>query len=1182
MISKVYPFSEGEPISSYVKKADFPAGRIIVNGAVITRDDYGIRDGDEIIIAPAVRFDPYTWAAIGSYIWTAVVYTAVSYAVSYGINSLFARKPSRGTTSSGLDESSQTYGWDGIRTTQEIGTPVPIVYGEHMVGGNIVNQFLSLDGDKHYVNALIALGEGEIDSISSVYINDNPRENFDGITYEEKLGTNTQSVIANFEDLHDVNSVNVSLTKNNAHTYTTVLTNVKGFDINLTFPSGLFQVGSDGSVSAWSVTYRVEYKIHTDGSYTDLGTTTISYTSRTSLHRIYSKRGLTAGQYDIRVTRTSDDSSISPTMMGDLTWTSLDEIRTDDLAYPNTALIGIKALATDQLNGSTPNFTIKLKGKKISVPDVKNGGTSVAWANYYYDSDTSQYKLLSDGTVLSWDGTTYITAWSANPVWCLYDLLVNTRYGLGESIDSTMIDLPSFVSMSKYCENRVPDGNGGYEKRLRLDIVLDGSTRALDMVVQIAQSFRGLVFYSSGTIKIKIDKQGTPVQLFGMGNIVQGSFSQSWLGVKDRFNVVEVQYLDSTKLYAQEKIAVFDDASIVAGDPVRKQDLRVFCTSVSQAYREARFFLWRNKYIKRAVSFQVGIDAICCEAGDLISISHDVPAWGASGRVVSGTSNTITIDKDYTLESGKTYAVSVRHADDSIEEKTITTAIGTYSTFTISGTFATTPSAYDVFAIGEITIETKPFRVQDIKINGDHTAEINAIEYNASIYDDTAPSLPPVYSQLDLGLANVSNLSLTERLVVMNDGTIQSCIDVWWGRTDLTSYKVMANRCRVYLSDNGGSSYVLMGETSGTNYSIISNLVDGLQYKVVVVSLGVDGSENAITGSPSALITLVGKSAPPADVTAFLCNQSRDRLYFSWAGVSDLDLSGYEIRYGQSWDVGYALATQLKSTRHIELSFPEGTISYWIKAIDTTGNYSDNATEAVITVDNIPFVNIIDEWVEETAWSGTKTDVSKVGDNLELNTGILSGTYVTSVRDIGYVASFRIGIEDTVVDATSSVDTEWDDSATLEFDDSETARFSGTEISGAVTYEIKTSDDNVTWSAYRTWQAGEYRCRYFQIRATLTRASAGTTLQLTNMYYYADLPDVDEMQDATVSVAGTGAVITFAKTFHEDPALNVTILTGSGVYWLATSLSTTGVTIKLYDTSGTAQTGTLRVHIHGV
>ena len=107
-------------------------------------------------------------------------------------------------------------------------------------------------------------------------------------------------------------------------------------------------------------------------------------------------------------------------------------------------------------------------------------------------------------------------------------------------------------------------------------------------------------------------------------------------------------------------------------------------------------------------------------------------------------------------------------------------------------------------------------------------------------------------------------------------------------------------------------------------------------------------------------------------------------------------------------------------------------------------------------------------------------------------------------------------------------------------------------------------------------------CRYFQLQMTITRASTGKTIQCSQFNYYADLPDVDDLLDAEVTVAADGVDVAFNKTFHFDPAVNVTILDGDGVYWKISSLSTTGCTVKLYDASGTTKTGNIRLHIHGV
>ena len=1192
------PFNRNKILLSYLGECGFEYNelRIIVTGRRVQDLGIVLKDKDEIILTPEIKVPAVIWWLPW---WAELIYAVVAYAamaamVIYSIYSAFQkpRTPSFGT-GEGLDEGSPTYGWDGIQTMQDVGIPIPIVYGEHRVGGNIINQFIRTDGDKQYLNILLALCEGEIEDIGDVEINENPSANFAGITLTERLGTNTQTSISNFNDSHSIQSFNINLTKNNKQKKTTVKTDVTAFELNLTLVGGLFQQPTGGNIQSWSVTYSVEYRVYNVGNgdednWSTPVSTTISALSRSNVRRVYRKAGLTAGQYDIRVTRTSDDSSLDPMKQGDLYLMGIDEITQDEpLIYPNVAVLGIEALATDQLNGAVPNITVLLKAKKISVPKIMYGGAEVDWENYYWDG-VSAWKRFSDDAECTWDNSTYVTKYSANPIWCMKDLLINTRYGLGDYITASLLDNAELLEMAKYCEERVSDGEGGYEKKFRLDIVIDSSTRALDLITQLTATFRTFPFYSAGAIKLKIDKADTPVQMFGMGNIIANSFQENWKSIKEIPNVIEIQFLDKDKDYKQEIISVQDEAALAVGDPVRKKSLRLFCTRQSQCIREGRYVLNIAKNINRTITLKAGIDAIACQAGDLINVSHDVPQWGFSGRVQANSTTTrIYLDRDITIESGKTYRIRIRFSDDTQEERTVSNDVGIWNYINVNDAFGQQPLMYDVYAIGLENIVIKPFRVVALKRSGNNEVEINAIEYDEDVYNTDTIVLPDNnYSALTFETPDVAGLTLTERLVKLNDGTIENVIDVWFQKP-IDSTKVLAyEKAKIYLSDDNGASWGYKGETSGIHFAIIGNLIDGITYKVAVTSVAYNRLENAIANSPQSTIQLIGKSAPPSNVTTFLVNQSRDRLYFGWIHITDIDLSGYEIRCGGSWDTAEVLASNIKNNNLILLNFRTGASqSYWIKAIDTSGNYSTTAKVAVITIDNIPFTNIIISYSEQTGWAGTKTHTSKVGNNLEIDATYLTGTYVAPVRDIGFVATFKIGVG-TII--TVSGDATWQDFGEGTFADSETLRFLGEEIAGATTFEIRTSVDGVdpdvnTWTAWLPWQAGDYKCRWFQLRMTMNRVSTAQVLQCSEFNSYADLPDIDVFGNDTVSVAADGKAVTFSKVFHENPSVNIDILSGDGyVHKFSVVPSITGFTVKLYDLSGTAQTGAFDFHAHGV
>lgn len=1168
--------------------------RVIVRATLVKDFGQTVRDGEEIIITPKVG-DPIGaliyFLTASLFVQAQIVFAVASialtaYSIYQAITAGQPKLPSFGslTTDGSLEASSPTYGWEGIRSTQDVGIPIRILYGEHRVGGNIINQYVRTNGDKQYLNLLFGICEGEVESISDMKINQNPAANFDGITTTTRPGTNNQAVIPNFQDQHSVVSLNAHLVKDDPYTTTTILTDVEAFELTFSLPNGLFQVDSQGAVSSWQVDYKVEYRVSGGGAYTNLGTTSINDKNKTAVKRVFRKAGLSPAQYDIKVTRTSQDPTIGvPQKVGDLYLTAVDEITTEDLAYPNLALVAVEALATDQLSGATPNFTFLVKGLKIRVPDVRYSGNAIAWEDYYWDDVALAFKRLSDSGACTWDGVTFITAYCANPVWCMRDLLTNTRYGLGEYIDTSAIDDDVLLEMAKECDLRVADGFGGYEKKHRLDVSIDSLSSAVDVVTQLTATFRAFAFYTQGTVKISIDRPDDIVQVFGMGNIVKSSFIQNWKSWKERPNVLEITFNDKNKDYEQEIASIVDEESLTAGEQIRKKTIRLFCTRLSQALREGRFALNVGKNVKRFVVLKSAIEAVVCQSGDLIGVSHDIPQIGFSGRVVAGSTTTrVMLDRSIIVEGGKTYVVMVRFADDTIVEKAVTNAAGTYNYVDVGSAFGQAPAAFDIYAFGETNIETKPFRVVGIRRESRGDVEITGIEYIPAIYTADAIVVPENnYSALSLAVPFITGLSLTERDTRLSDGSVQIAIDVYFRRPELAAYRFNQYvKARVYISDDAGASWRFAAETTGEYVSITKDVAKSTNYKVAVASVGGAGFETAVALSPSASIAVSGKNIAPSDVSSFVVNQSRDRLLFGWAHVTDVDLSGYEIRYGDSWGAGTVLATGLKNNTFSIFNFRIGSSqSYWIKAIDTSGNYSTNATEGVITIDNIPFTNTVNQYAEETGWSGTKVDTEISGDNLILSTGKLTGTYETGVKDIGFVATAKIGIEQIV---TAGGDRRFDSDAAATFADSPTDRFSGAELAGAATFEIKTSEDNVTWTAYAAWVASDYRFRYFQIRMTLTRDSLDIDLQCSQFDYYVDLPDVDEYGSGSVSDTTNGLDVTFAKTFFQEPVVAISILSGTGVYWRVSSKDTAGFTIKLYDVAGVSVTGDFEFHAHGV
>lgn len=947
-------------LRDYLEAADFPIGehRAILMGKNISPEEYELTypaDGDEIIVLPDIQVNAIISAVV--FVINAAITYAIAhpfltamylYSIYYYLNQ--PKPPDFSGTGSGIADGSPTYGWDGIRTVQNVGVPMPIVYGEHRVGGSVWGQYITSSGDKNYLHQIVALSEGEISHIGDLFINDNPASNFDGITIHKRYGENVQDVVPNFNDIHNMYYIGANLTHLNTYNYTTVDNDVEAFAVHLTFPGGLFQVNQDkGAVESWSVTYNIQYKAVGAPTFIDLGDTTISDKTRSAIRRVFRQTGLAPDKYEIKVTRTSADSTLDPQKTGDLTLAYIDEIKTDDLSYPNTALIGVTALATDQLSSNSPNYTVDIEGVKVLCPKILNMGIPVAWDDYYWDPDNETYRLLSNDVPLDWDGETYEVQYCANPVWCLRDLLTNPRYGLGGEIDVSNLSAGNLLEMSQYCEEKVPNGNGGYEKRFRLDVVLDSDTKAFDTIYQLCSTFSAYPVYSGGQIFFVIDKPGDIAQLFGMNNIVKGSFTQSWKSAREMYNVVEVIFMNKDNGYRQETIG-YDNDGLLKDKPDKVNMLRLFTTRTSYAYRAARYAWKVAHYVNRMVTFKTGIEGIVANPGDLIGVSHDIPQWGFSGRVESGsTSSVIKLDREVTVAPDKTYAIFVQYSNGQKEERIVSSPVGSHSEITVSEPFSQVPAAFDSYSFGETHRTIDKFRIISMQRENNYDVLITATEYNENVYDD-ASFVSPVsnVSSLSRVVPNVENLVLSEENITHGDGHISYIINVDWTRPETTESDIFTfQKVKIYISDNAGESWILAGETDDNKFSIKEGLFAGQTYRVVVVSTG-QGGQNAISTSPYDDIELTGKTTVPADVVNFAYN-FEDSLILTWNENPEPDIDVYEIRdVDNSWGVDNAnLIFRGDATRHEYRPAVRNPGTLYIRARNTSGLYSESSVSVV-------------------------------------------------------------------------------------------------------------------------------------------------------------------------------------------------------------------------------------------
>lgn len=395
------------------------------------------------------------------------------------------------------------------------------------------------------------------------------------------------------------------------------------------------------------------------------------------------------------------------------------------------------------------------------------------------------------------------------------------------------------------------------------------------------------------------------------------------------------------------------------------------------------------------------------------------------------------------------------------------------------------------------------------------------------------------------------------------------------------------------------SEWTNLGQATGTIFEL-NNAIDGALYNIRARSVNSFGVRSSWTTDSHEVI---GKTAPPQDVTGFSINVVGPNAYLTWEPVSDLDLSHYRIRHarettGASYANSIDLVTKVPRPG-VFASVPAMTGTYFIKAIDKIGNESLNPAEIVAIIDGIQGLNVVETITESPTFSGTKTEVNVTEDGyLVLDTSIdfdsatgdfddypgdfdggggttsTEGTYYFSnTVDLGSVYTSRVTANITV-DRLDYVNL-FDD-AEGDFD-TRTGLFDGdpnTYGDTNVIFYISTTEDDPAgspvWTDYRQFYVGDYKARAFRFKIVLSSENGDSSPRVKTLSVTVDMPDRVTSGDNIASGAGAYSV-TFSPAFKTAPAIGIAAQNlQQGDYYAISSKSASGFTITFRNSSGTA------------
>ncbi|GAA3704441.1 hypothetical protein GCM10022421_09060 [Oceanisphaera sediminis] len=475
---------------------------------------------------------------------------------------------------------------------------------------------------------------GPVDGLESVYLNDTPvlnadaSANFSGVDIAWRAGHQVQDILPEQSALETEVAVSAEVKQSTPLVRTITNPDVNRVRVTIGVSALIYRnEHSDREGSA------VELRIETgsDGAWTLAKQVVISGKTKspyTESHVVGPPS--TVRPWNVRVVRVTPDST-SDSLQNQTQWHSYTEIIDAKLTYPNSALVGLR-FDSDQFQ-SIPRRNYHLYGLIIQVPSN-------------YDPNARTYSGI-------WDGS-FKPEWTDNPAWILYDLLTNTRYGMGRAMAGFAPDKWRLYEVAQYCDQLVDDGWGGQEPRFTCNLFIADQRQAYQVINDLASVFRGMPVWDGLQLGVNQDRPQDSVWQFNNSNVIDGQFRYQSSARKSRHTAVQVEYLDKDNGWEKQTEYVQDDELIA------RYGLNLFkatafgCTSRGQARRVGQWMLVTEKLERQQVAFEVGREGLVCLPGDIIDvIDNQYAGTRLGGRVLAVAENVVTLDAPITLTAGQ-------------------------------------------------------------------------------------------------------------------------------------------------------------------------------------------------------------------------------------------------------------------------------------------------------------------------------------------------------------------------------------------------------------------------------------------------------------------------------------------------------------------------------------------------
>ncbi|SYJ17490.1 TipJ family phage tail tip protein [Klebsiella pneumoniae] len=812
---------------------------------------------------------------------------------------------------------------------------------------------------------LLALGEGEFAgglTGKDIYLDGTPLENadgsqnFSGVSWEFRPGTQAQTYIQGIPGTENEISVGTEVSSKTAWTHTFTNTQLSAVRVRLKWPS-LMKQEDDGDVVGNTVKYAID--LQTDGGAWQTvletavtGKTTSGYERS---HRIDLPQA--GSTWTLRLRKISPDAN--SVKVGDvMTLQSYTEVIDAKLRYPNTALLYIE-FDSSQFNGSIPQISCEPRGRVIRVPDN-------------YNPETREYTGV-------WTGG-FKWAWTDNPAWIYYDIVIADRFGLGNRLSSANISKWTLYQIAQYCDQLVPDGRGGdgMEPRYTCNVYVQERNDAYTVLRDFAAIFRGMTCWNGEQIVVQADMPRDVDFTYTRANII-GKPRYSSSSSQVRYTNALVSWSDPDNAYADAMEPAFIPELVSRYSFNQLEMTAIGCTRQSEAHRKGLWGILTNNK-DRMVEIDVGLDGRIPQPGYIIALADELLAGRVNGgRISAVNGRVITLDRDVDAKPGDRLQLNL---PSGISQSRTIQAVNGRRQITVTTAYSETPERECVWAIESDDLFLQQYRVTGVKENSDATLTITGVAHDpdkfpridtGAIIDQRPVSVLPAGNQ-----SPPYDIVITSRSVVNQGISVETMQVNWSAVSGAIAYEAQWRR-------NDGN-WINVPRSSTTSFEV-SGIYAG---RYLVRVRAINAAEISSGWAYSEEKTLTGKVGEPLAPLALATRSLVHGVQVSWEfPTGSGDTLRTELQYSKNQDGSAPMplsdvAYPGKSYQQMGLSMGA---EFWYRArlVDRLGNESPwTGWVQGMASDNFDdyYENLTDAIKDTDAWEETQRTISETQEGI--------------------------------------------------------------------------------------------------------------------------------------------------------------------------------------------------------